>query len=162
MAKIRKKYNPALKFQQISKIRAKDYLIFDITGVGVQMYYKQKPITICYTEANMLNEVRYKWEFMIGVICQDAFGKSYIKQQIIAPQGEYFTKELSDVLNQYQVAMWNKSNPNQRRTLFWIASTTTVDHITDSWLLQEIENNNGFNTDLHDTNIETLLNYGDI
>lgn len=119
-----KKYNPTLKFQQLSKPIARNYKILDITAVDVFVYFRDKEIKPKLLEANMLNEVRYKWQIMAGVVCRDQFSKEYIKTETIITGDEYFTFELSDYLTELQKNLWERANPLHRLTQFWLASPT--------------------------------------
>lgn len=122
-----KKYNPTLKYQQISRIVAKDYMILDITAVDVFVYYKGKEIKPKTFEARMLNEVRYKWQIMAGVICRDQFKKEYLKTSTFITQHDYFTHELADYLSEFQKDLWEQSNSMHRLTQFWLASPNTAE-----------------------------------
>ena len=139
-----KKYNPTLKYQQISKIVAKDYMILDITAVDVFVYYKGAEIKPKSFEARMLNEVRYKWQIMAGVICRDQMKREYLKTDTFITANEYFTYELSDYLAEFQVDLWETANPLHRLTQFWLATPNTAE-IMEQIVMKMINSKNGFN-----------------
>lgn len=139
-----KKYSPTLKYQQISKIVAKHYMVLDITAVDVFVYYKGSEIKPKSFEARMLNEVRYKWQIMAGVICRDQLKREYLKTETFITANDYFTYELSDYLAEFQKNLWESSNPMHRLTQFWLATPTDVE-INQSIVMNMINSKDAFN-----------------
>lgn len=138
-----KKYNPTLKFQIISKARSKNYKILDITAIGVSVYKRDKEYKPKKVEAYSLNEVRYKWQIMAGVICRDQFKKEYLKTETFITAQEYFTSELADYLTEFQVDLWEQSNPLHRLTQFWLASPVAT-NIDENWLMSQLTNKGAY------------------
>ncbi|MWP61091.1 hypothetical protein [Gilliamella sp. Pas-s25] len=139
-----KKYNSTLKYQQISRIVAKDYMILDITAIDVFVYYKGSEIKPKSFEARMLNEVRYKWQIMAGVICRDQLKREYLKTDTFITANEYFTSELSDYLAEFQADLWETANPLHRLTQFWLATPNKTE-ITEQVVMKMINSKKGFN-----------------
>lgn len=118
-----KKYNPTLKFQELSRLQSKHYLIMSIMNIGVWVYKNGKACNITKTEAHMLNEVRYKWSVITGVVCRDHFGKEYVKTEEFTTKDLYFSYEINDHLADLQKKFWfEEANENHKLTIFWIAS----------------------------------------
>jgi len=144
MKKRRKKYNATLKYQQISKILAQKYMILDITAIDVFVYYNGSEIKPKSFEARMLNEVRYKWQIMAGVICRDQLKREYLKTETFITANDYFTVELSDYLAEFQKELWANANPMHRLTQFWLATPSAVE-IDEQIVMNMINSKETFN-----------------
>lgn len=139
-----KKYNPTLKFQEISRLSSKHYLIMSIMNIGVWVYKDGKPCNITKTEAHMLNEVRYKWSIIAGVVCRDHFGKEYVKTEEFTTKDFYFSMDLNDYVGEIQRKFWYKeSNVNHKLTIFWIASPYPRS-FSEELVLQMLSEQNAF------------------
>lgn len=119
-------------------------MILDITAVDVFVYYKGSEIKPRSFEARILNEVRYKWQIMAGVICRDQLKREYLKTDTFITAIEYFTHELSNYLTEFQADLWETANPLHRLTQFWLA-TPNKNEITEQVVMKIINSKNGFN-----------------
>lgn len=138
-----KKYNPTLKFQELSRLHSKHYLIMNVMGIDTWVYKNGKVCNISITEAHMLNEVRHKWSIITGVVCRDHFGKEYVKTEYFSMLDFYFSTEINDYLSEIQRKFWYEANKNHRLTIFWIASPCKRE-FSEELVLQMLTEQNAF------------------
>ncbi|WP_392559742.1 hypothetical protein [Orbus mooreae] len=140
-----KKYNPSVKFQQLSKAVSPRYKIAFIQGASryVIPIYDNKIIDKwSQTEARMLAEVRYKWSVCVGALCRDHNKKLYIKSQEFSIDIECLSHEIESILKSQQDELFESVNKNQFLTGFWIASPIPNYEFTEDelWLVANYRN----------------------
>lgn len=71
--------------------------------------------------ADAVCKIAHRWTIYIGVMCQAPSGEQYMRSEEFAPQGNYLSKHLSEVIETAHKAVLAQANPNHVVSSGWIA-----------------------------------------
>lgn len=76
--------------------------------------------------ADAVCDVSHRWTIYVSVQCRDQRGHRYTKSVEVAPQGNYLSAHLEDVIEETYKDLVAESNPNHRVASGWIAIPAEV------------------------------------
>lgn len=71
--------------------------------------------------ASAVCDIAHRWTIYIGVMCEKPNGEQYLKSEEFAPQGNYLSKHLSELIEATHADVLATANPNQVLSSGWLA-----------------------------------------
>lgn len=71
--------------------------------------------------ADAVCEIAHRWTIYIGVMCEAPSGEQYMRSEEFAPQGNYLSKHLSELIESAHDEVLAQANPNHVVSSGWLA-----------------------------------------
>ncbi|WP_280042043.1 hypothetical protein [Pseudomonas sp. Hg5Tf] len=71
--------------------------------------------------ASAVCDIAHRWTIFIGVMCEQPNGEQYLKSEEFAPQGNYLSRHLSELIEATHAVVLSTANPNHVVSSGWLA-----------------------------------------
>lgn len=121
----RKKNNVLQRTKRVAAACLKDCAVAYVSGNKVKHLVSLKHEAQVKVTPNIdkaVHGIRWRWTVLIAAFCRGQDGKEYVKQEELAPAGEYFYHELTDTLNDLHLEFLEREvNKNHIIGVGWLA-----------------------------------------